>query len=662
MCGLSMHPGEENGKRGWIVDETLLTYGTSRTDSSPRPSEIGPRAAPGGTRRPRNNPRKAAESMRAAGNGLKRETKKFRNRKDETHMKKLWKRLGALMMTLAMVLSLGAGITAFAAGSTTINLTNIEDGDTVTLYQLVSYNTDETDLVVTTEFANYLKTNGKGGLTSSSSNADVVDYLKGLSESEIEKLMNTYVQTSSALPSAYGAAQIAPSSGKVTFNVTKHGYYVAVVTPSAKKSDNTPKTAMHIYSATTFFFGYEGGNEVLYLAKAKQASAASGTAAVKNKIVPSLEKKVLSETTWQETNTANVGDTVDFRIELTLPALPAGQTLDSLVVTDNLTDMVLKGAFNYTGSVLNSNTVFEIYANAPKGDAGATLLDNSAFKFDGTANQTFVSSDAKTLNISLAYAALLADTNVTKSATGEMKLYIHYSATVQASAAVSDKATNAAQIVWKSNLASSPVTSAPDVTTTYSFAIDLSKVNDATPSAALPGAGFKVYPTQGSDSPIEFIKDGDYYRPFVDGDDTAQKATEITVGSTGKFLIKGLNAGDYWLEESKVPEGYYAPAKTTGADGSDRFQITLTADANSGEYTGKLNTTSTTISSPTTANNDLITSQTVNNDTYTITLKNSSTPVLPTTGGMGTMLFTVLGVVLMALAAGLFFFRRRKNA
>ena len=44
-----------------------------------------------------------------------------------------------------------------------------------------------------------------------------------------------------------------------------------------------------------------------------------------------------------------------------------------------------------------------------------------------------------------------------------------------------------------------------------------------------------------------------------------------------------------------------------------------------------------------------------------VTLKNSSTPILPTTGGMGTALFTVGGVALMAVAAWLFFRRKEKK-
>lgn len=42
-------------------------------------------------------------------------------------------------------------------------------------------------------------------------------------------------------------------------------------------------------------------------------------------------------------------------------------------------------------------------------------------------------------------------------------------------------------------------------------------------------------------------------------------------------------------------------------------------------------------------------------------LKNSSTPVLPTTGGVGTVMFTVIGLLCMGAALWFFLFARRRR-
>ena len=46
----------------------------------------------------------------------------------------------------------------------------------------------------------------------------------------------------------------------------------------------------------------------------------------------------------------------------------------------------------------------------------------------------------------------------------------------------------------------------------------------------------------------------------------------------------------------------------------------------------------------------------------TTEIKNTQLSTLPSTGGMGTYLFTIIGVVVMAGAAGAFFISRRKGS
>ena len=53
--------------------------------------------------------------------------------------------------------------------------------------------------------------------------------------------------------------------------------------------------------------------------------------------------------------------------------------------------------------------------------------------------------------------------------------------------------------------------------------------------------------------------------------------------------------------------------------------------------------------------------QSVDARQYSVTVRNATTPVLPTTGGAGTVMFTVGGVAVMVLAAVLFLKRKREE-
>ena len=76
----------------------------------------------------------------------------------------------------------------------------------------------------------------------------------------------------------------------------------------------------------------------------------------------------------------------------------------------------------------------------------------------------------------------------------------------------------------------------------------------------LTGAGFLVKNFLGLNT-LHFVKNEDgSYRLDKDGD-----VTEIMVDENGQAVIYGLPLGNYWLEETTVPEGYYptAPVKVT---------------------------------------------------------------------------------------------------
>ena len=97
----------------------------------------------------------------------------------------------------------------------------------------------------------------------------------------------------------------------------------------------------------------------------------------------------------------------------------------------------------------------------------------------------------------------------------------------------------------------------------------------------------------------------------------------VTTGADGIVLVKGLKEGSYWLKETKAPAGYSLI--------KDAIQVTI-ADADATE------------------------------GVITVRVSNAKVGVLPITGGMGTIIFTVSGAVLMIGAIWFIFVYRKKNS
>ena len=116
--------------------------------------------------------------------------------------------------------------------------------------------------------------------------------------------------------------------------------------------------------------------------------------------------------------------------------------------------------------------------------------------------------------------------------------------------------------------------------------------------------------------------------------DMVSASTEV--GSGFNLKLNGLAAGDYWIVETDAPDGYNgvtAPIKVT---------VTVSADNDVNNWT---------ISQNGTAVSDKV-----------IDIENSTGSILPGTGGMGTILFTVIGVALVIAVAGSFVVSRRRKA
>ena len=175
----------------------------------------------------------------------------------------------------------------------------------------------------------------------------------------------------------------------------------------------------------------------------------------------------------------------------------------------------------------------------------------------------------------------------------------------------------------------------PKTNTLYTAKITMTKTGDA--SAKLEGAGFVVYRVDGektyyalvvkdtSKSNNEYVVTG-----WTENFETAKAENNLVMtDSEGKVVVRGLDDSyTYKFKEVKAPEGY-----SVNTDDS-----TATWDASTDEKP-----------------------QTPDKRTGTASMTDTKLSALPSTGGIGTTIFTIGGCAIMIVAAGLFFATRRKT-
>ena len=173
----------------------------------------------------------------------------------------------------------------------------------------------------------------------------------------------------------------------------------------------------------------------------------------------------------------------------------------------------------------------------------------------------------------------------------------------------------------------------------YTYGIDLTKMDKADHSV-LAGAEFELRETDSQSAALEFVEvSSGVYRPAkADGTDTAT-VTTLKVSAGGKLQIQGIDAGTYYLRETKAPAGYVLP---------DKDVVIVLKDT---EPDGVLDNSTVTIQESDVASVDSVT---ISGHTILFHLLNTSSTdngfVLPTTGGAGTLIFSVIGIVLMGAA------------
>ena len=175
----------------------------------------------------------------------------------------------------------------------------------------------------------------------------------------------------------------------------------------------------------------------------------------------------------------------------------------------------------------------------------------------------------------------------------------------------------------------------PKTNTLYTAKITMTKTGDA--SAKLEGAGFVVYRVDGEKTYYALVvkdtsKSNNEYvvTEWTENFETAKAENNLVMtDSEGKVVVRGLDDSyTYKFKEVKAPEGY-----SVNTDDSSATWDTAT-DENP---------------------------QTPDKRTGTASMTDTKLSALPSTGGIGTTIFTIGGCAIMIVAAGLFFATRRKT-
>ena len=194
------------------------------------------------------------------------------------------------------------------------------------------------------------------------------------------------------------------------------------------------------------------------------------------------------------------------------------------------------------------------------------------------------------------------------------QIVISYTATLNENAVIAgDGNPNTSKVSYGD---SSNTKYTPDSQTkTYTWDVDVFKYTmDGETETALAGATFTLSKNADGSNPIALVSEGNnVYRVAKTGE--TGTVTEITTDATGKFTIKGLDADTYYLTETQAPAGYNKLAGPVTIVIGENGVVNGTTEATQGVDVVKV--------------------------------LNQSGTELPSTGGIGTTIFYVIGAALV---------------
>ena len=537
-------------------------------------------------------------------------------------MKKLVSRLMAVLMAMTMILSMS--MTAFAAEASkgTLTVNNTVAGKTLDLYQIFTATKSENNVAYTLNsayegfFKNNTRIPGSESLTGEALSEAAYNYVKdqvgtdGSNGAAFAKDIMGWILGNTATVETTHTTAITTDNTTVINNLD-YGYYV-VYPLGATDTSTAP-----------------GNEAVKSVASLVSVTGTDATVNMKSNY-PTVVKKVNDKIA----DDVNIGDTVTYTLTSKVPDM-TGYT--SYVF--NFKDTLAKGL---TFGSITSVKIGDVTINA----------DTDGTKAENTYTLTTKNNEDGTTEIKIEMNKFLASN---KDKVGQT-ITVTYTATLNKDAVTGfDPNTNKATVEY-SNKPGSEETgeSEPSKVDVHTFNFTIFKYYlKGADKTGLANAEFELYKANGEVAGdkvnIKKVTDGEY-RVATSEEAAAEgfKSDVIVSGTNGKVLVKGLDAGTYYLRETKAPEGYNKLLS----------DIKVEIKANYDKTTGKL----TSYSVDYTYNGTPITGTEIKDTTTSpeVAVENKTGAQLPSTGSKGALMVTLAGIVLFgALTASKAFGKKK---
>ena len=577
-------------------------------------------------------------------------------------MKKLVSRFMAVLMAMTMILSMS--MTAFAAEASkgTLTVNNTVAGKTLDLYQIftATKNGDNVAYTLIPAYEEFFKSKVTNGTTLSGEalSEAAYQYVKtqvgddGKSGVNFAKDILGWILDSSNNITA--TKSVATTATSTVVSDLAYGYYV--VYPKGA-TDTSTAPGEQTYTSVASLVSVTGTDATVNMK--------SNYPTVDKKLIPSqsgngIKVDAIVDGSWEgnhqmeledengsedtiaphgatdekKAGDFGIGDTVTYQLTSKVPDM-TGYTSYTFKFTDTLS----KG--------LDLKAILSVKVGSTELKAGKTGANTYALSYDKT-------SRILTVTLNDFY-------NSYKNRVGET-ITVVYTATLNKDAVIGmNPNTNKAVVEYSNNPSTGGTgTSEPSIVDVHTFNFTIFKyyLKDET-KTGLANAEFELYKANEAgdaadeNAKINIVDEGKgVYRQATADEAKATGFTSVKIVSDadGKVLVKGLDAGTYYLRETKAPEGYNKLLS----------DIKVEIKANYDETTGKLTSYSVDYTYNGTKTTGI--AITTKDNSPEVAVENKTGAQLPSTGSKGALMVTLAGIVLFgALTASKAFGKKKAN-